>query len=79
MAIIGAIDSLKYKLMGAALLRYMSLPRFLVVSYLDLSRKMIHQFSASKHHKVSTTSLFNVLQNHWNLFKNIWLDSIKKP
>lgn len=41
---------------------YMSLPHHSVVSYQDLTKKMVHHFSVSKHCKVSTTSLFNVRQ-----------------
>lgn len=39
---------------------YMSFPRTYVLSYSDLAKKIMRYFSASKHRKVSTTSLFNV-------------------
>lgn len=65
MTIICVDDSLKCKLMmdtlnEAALCWYMGLPKHFVTSYQDLAKKIIHQFSASKHRKVSMTSLFNV-------------------
>jgi len=57
MVVLMAPDSLKCKLLAgtlinAALRWYMNQPRFSIVSY--------HQFSASRHRKVSTTSMFNV-------------------
>lgn len=69
MSIVGTYDSLKCKLMvgtfkEVALRWYMSLPRFSIINYQDLSKKMVQHFSASKHRKVSTTSLFNVRQGH---------------
>lgn len=51
-------------LKDSALHWYMRLLRFLVTSYQDLCRRMIHHFSANKYIKMSTTSLFNVLQGH---------------
>ena len=67
MALIGASDSLKCKLMAgtfreSALRWYMGLPRLSVVSYQDFNRKIIQQFSANRHRKVANTSLFNVRQ-----------------
>jgi len=67
MALLGVSESLKCKLLSgtlkeAALKWYMNLPRFSVVGYQDMTRKIIHQFVASKHHKVSSTGLFNVHQ-----------------
>jgi hypothetical protein len=64
-AVVGAPDSLKCKLLAdtfsdAALRWYMNLPRFSILSYPDMTRKLIQQFSASRHHKVPVTSLFNV-------------------
>lgn len=69
MAVVGAPDSLKCKLLtgtfsDAALRWYMNLPRFSILSYQDMTRKLTQQFSASRHRKVSATSLFNVRQGH---------------
>ncbi|XP_050895535.1 uncharacterized protein LOC127102173 [Lathyrus oleraceus] len=69
MEIIGDSDSLKCKFMDdtfkeGALRWYMSLPRFSIVSYQDSTKMMVQDFSANKHRKVSTTSLFNVRQGH---------------
>jgi len=70
-----APDSLKCKLLArtlndAALRWYMNQPRFSIVSYQDMRKKLIHQFSASRHRKVSTTSLFNVRQEHNESLRN---------
>jgi hypothetical protein len=67
MAIVGAADSLKCKLFAgtlreAALRWYMNLPQFSIVGYQDMTRKFIQQFFANRHHKVSSTNLFNILQ-----------------
>jgi hypothetical protein len=64
MAIVGAPDSLKCKLLAGtfsdeALRWYMNLPRFSILSYQDMTRKLVQQFSASRHRKVPVTSLFN--------------------
>lgn len=69
MAIIGDTYLLKCKLMArtlkeASLRWYMSLSRFCITSYLDLTRKMIHHFSVNIHKKVSTTNLFNIRQGY---------------
>jgi hypothetical protein len=69
MVVVGAPDSLKCKLLAgtfsdAALRWYMNLPRFCILSYPDMTRKLIQQFSASLHRKVPATSLFNVWQGH---------------
>jgi hypothetical protein len=69
MAVVGAPDSLKCKLLAgtlsdAALWWYMNLPRFSIISYQDMTRKLIQQLSASRHRKVPATSLFNVRQGH---------------
>jgi len=69
MAVVGAADSLKCKLLAgtltdAALCWYMNLPRFSIIGYQDMTRKLIQQFSASRHRKVPATSLFNVRQGH---------------
>lgn len=68
MSIIRAIDSLKFKMIKEMLKEvtlcwYMSLMRFSITSYQDVT-KMIHWFSTNKHEKVSTISLFNVLQSY---------------
>lgn len=42
---------------------YMNLPRFSITGYQNMTHKLVHQFSASKHCKVSTTNLFNVRQD----------------
>lgn len=67
MEIVRASNSVKCKFMvgtfkDVALNWYMSHPRLSVSSYQDLTRKMVQDFSASKHRKVTTTSFFNVLQ-----------------
>lgn len=64
MAVLRAPDSLKCKLLArtltdAALRWYMNQPRFSIISYPYMTKKLIHQFSASRHRKISTTSLFN--------------------
>lgn len=69
MAIIGAFDSLKYKLMvrmfkDVAVLRYISLPRFSFTNYQDLAINMVQHIYFSKHRKVSITSLFNVFHEN---------------
>ncbi|XP_024636363.2 uncharacterized protein [Medicago truncatula] len=40
----------------------MSLPRFSIIGYQDMIRKLTQQFSGSRHRKVLLTSLFNVRQ-----------------
>ena len=67
MAIVTPSDSLKCKLIAGtfkdvALRWYMSLPRFSITSYQDLTKKLIHHFSARKRRRVSTTTLFGVRQ-----------------
>lgn len=46
----------------AALQWYMCLPRPSISSYQDLVKKLVHQFEASRHRKMSTTILFNIQQ-----------------
>lgn len=70
MTIIWAINSLKCKLIAgrtkeATLIWYMSLPRLYITNYRDMMRKIIHQFSTSKHRKVFITSVFNILQGYF--------------
>lgn len=43
---------------------YMSLPRFSVVRYQDLTKKMVQHFLESKHRKVSIIGLFNIQQGY---------------
>lgn len=38
---------------------------FSLTCYKDLSMKLFHQFLANKHHKVSTTSFFNMQHGHF--------------
>lgn len=69
MEIVGASNSIKCKLMEGtfkegALRWYMRLLRFSIINYQDLIKKMVQHFSASKHRKTSTTTLFNVRQEH---------------
>ncbi|GAU43737.1 hypothetical protein TSUD_365860 [Trifolium subterraneum] len=66
-AIIGAPEHLKCKLLSgtfkdAALRWYMNLPKNSIESYADF-HKFIHQFSGTKHIKVTATSLFAIRQN----------------
>jgi len=82
MAVVGAADSLKCKLLAgtftdAALRWYINLPRFSIISYHDMIRKLSQQFSASCHHMVFSNSLFNVrlgqsesLQNYLSRFND---------
>lgn len=68
MAIFPASGSLKCKLMAVTfkdvtLHKYTSLSRCSVIEYQDLTHKMVHHSSSSKYMMLSTTSLFNVLQD----------------
>lgn len=61
MVIIGAFDSLKCKLMVRNFLEgdlrwYMSLPQFSIISYQDLTKKMVQHFLTSKPRRMSTSS-----------------------
>lgn len=58
-------------------LMYMSLPIFSVSSYQNFEIKMIHQLSSNKHQKVSTTSLFNIHQGHYESLRE-YLESFNK-
>lgn len=65
MAIIGVEDFLMVRMFKEGVIRlYTSLPRSSVSSYQDLTRKIVHHYSANKHIKVSTISLFNFWQGH---------------
>lgn len=48
---------------------YMSLLRFCITSYQDLTKRMIHHFSAIKHIKVSATRLFNIFQGYFETLR----------
>ncbi|GAU51914.1 hypothetical protein TSUD_416970, partial [Trifolium subterraneum] len=68
-AIIGAPEHLRCKLLSgtlkdAALLWYMNLPNNSIENYVDFHLKFIHQFSGTKHVKVTTTSIFTIRQNY---------------
>ncbi|MCI26369.1 hypothetical protein A2U01_0047564 [Trifolium medium] len=68
-AIVGASEHLKCKLLSgtfkdAALHWYMNLPKNSTENYADFHKKFIHQFSGSKHVKVTATSLFSIRQNY---------------
>ncbi|GAU37228.1 hypothetical protein TSUD_375300 [Trifolium subterraneum] len=68
-AIIGALEHLRCKLVSgtlkdAALRWYMNLPNNSIESYADFHKKCIHQFSGTKHVKVTATSLFTIRQNY---------------
>ena len=74
-AVVGAADSLKCKLLAAtftdaALRWYINLPRFSIVSYHDMIRKLSQQFSASRHREISSNSLFNVRQGQSESLRN---------
>ncbi|GAU22813.1 hypothetical protein TSUD_142530 [Trifolium subterraneum] len=67
--IIGALEHLRCKLLSGtlkdvALRCYMNLPNNSIESYADFHKKFIHQFSGTKHVKVTTTSLFTIRQNY---------------
>lgn len=47
-------------------LRWYILPRYSVISYQDLTQKMVQHFSTIKHMKLLITSLFNVRQGRDN-------------
>lgn len=64
MAVIGPTNSLKCKLKegtfkDVVVRYYMSLPCLSIESYLDLTKKVVQHFSANRHRKVSTTTMFN--------------------
>ncbi|GAU33301.1 hypothetical protein TSUD_279790 [Trifolium subterraneum] len=68
-AIIGAPEHLRCKLLSgtlkdAALRWYMNVPNNSIESYADFHKKFIHQFSKTKHVKVTATSLFTIRQNY---------------
>jgi len=74
-AVVGAADYLKCKLLAAtftddALRWYINFPRFSIVSYHDMIRKLSQQFSTSRHRKVSSNSLFNVRQGQSESLRN---------
>ncbi|GAU31842.1 hypothetical protein TSUD_114530 [Trifolium subterraneum] len=68
-AIIGAPEHLRCKLLSGTLKDvvlhwYMNLPNNFIESYPDFHKKFIHQFSRTKHIKVTATSLFIIHQNY---------------
>ncbi|GAU24687.1 hypothetical protein TSUD_322950 [Trifolium subterraneum] len=68
-AIIGGPEHLRCKLLSgtfkdAALRWYMNLPKNSIENYVDFHKKFIHQFSRTKHIKVTATSLFTIRQNN---------------
>jgi len=75
MDVLMAPDPFKCKLLAGTLIDvalrwYMNQPRFSIVSYQDMTKKLIHQFCASRHHKVSTTSFVNVRQEQNESLRN---------
>lgn len=65
MIIIRAPNFLNYKLFfdtfrNTTFRWCMGLPKLLVTNYQDLVKKIVHQFSISKHQKLTTTGLFNI-------------------
>jgi hypothetical protein len=69
MALIGAAEPLKCKLLSgtfkdAALRWYMNLSNHSITGYTDFHKKLIHQFSGSKHVQVTATALFGIRQRH---------------
>ncbi|GAU16859.1 hypothetical protein TSUD_368080 [Trifolium subterraneum] len=67
--IIGAPEHLRCKLLSgtlkdAALRWYMNLPNNSIESYADFHKRFIHQFSGTKHIKVTATSLFTIRHNY---------------
>lgn len=76
--------SLKCKLMvkmlkEVSLRWYMSLQRFSMSSYRDLTSNMVHHFSSIKHIKVSTTSLFNVHYGYFESCRSICQNLMRRP
>lgn len=67
MTVIRMFDSLKCKLLfgtsrDATLRWYMGIPRASLVNYMDMVKKLVHQFSTNRHKKTSTTNIFNIWQ-----------------
>lgn len=66
MATIGATNSMKCKLLSctfrdATMRWYTCLSQVSLTSYLNLVKKLIPQFTASRHRELTSTSLFNIL------------------
>ncbi|GAU23009.1 hypothetical protein TSUD_297540 [Trifolium subterraneum] len=62
-------EHLRHKLLSGtfndtALRWYMNLPKNSIENYADFHKKFIHQFSGTKHIKVTATSLFIIRQNY---------------
>lgn len=69
MTIIKAPATLKWKFLfgtsrDASLWWYMGLPQASIVNYEELVKKLVDQFAARRHRKMSTTSLFNIQWSH---------------
>ncbi|KAK2425774.1 hypothetical protein QL285_024518 [Trifolium repens] len=60
-AILGA-EELSSTFKDAALRWYMNLPKNSITGYQDFHRKLIHQFSGSKHIQVTATNMFSLRQ-----------------
>lgn len=68
MTIIETPDSLKCKLLSNtfrdSIIRwYMGLPQLSVIKCQDLVKKLVHQFSTSKHRKMASPGLFSFSSN----------------
>lgn len=50
-----------------------------ITTYQDLSRKLINQFSKSKHQRISTANLFNVCPTHSKSMRMFFEDSTRSP
>lgn len=82
MAVLGPTESLKCKFMGrtikdVALRWYMSLPWKSITSYQDLIKKLVQHFSVIRHRKVSTTTLFTLLQEYFESLRE-YLECFKE-
>ncbi|MCI09139.1 hypothetical protein A2U01_0030222 [Trifolium medium] len=69
MALIGAAEPLKCKLLSGtfkdvALRWYMNLHNHSITGYTDFHKKLMHQFSRSKHVQVTAIALFDIRQRH---------------
>lgn len=74
MAIIGAPDSLKLKLLSrisrdATLRLYIDIPQPSISSYQQLVKNIVHHFVASRHKKMSIMKLFNIRQGPSESFR----------
>lgn len=74
MVIVDATNSFKCKLLYGtfkeeALHKYINHTRFFITRYQDLSGYQIHQFSSSKHRKVSNINLFNTRHGNFEFLR----------